>query len=285
MSAGRMPVDHDALAEALPQEQAGRAHLLDDLARSTTCGHEIVARDRDGDAVRVQAARQMAEARGLERAPVAAVNEQRERRRLGVAFGWNRSMILPLARAVREAELGAAFLRPSRRDRPRASRCQRAKICRMLRHPRAIVVFGLVVDRHAASPAGLSRREIAAMAAADNARASDQRLICARSVSSTARSKELPRLGRAASCAARRRSWSRFFTRSVMRSFSVLRSPICLSIAAWRSRRLHGCAARPASSSSLTARASAGRRATSATRSPSPVTASAAPRPAPRLFR
>ena len=91
MAAGGMAVHHDALAEALPQEQARRAHLLDDL-RDRDLRAEVVARDRDGDAVRVQPRARWLKFVGLERAPVAAMNEQRERR-VGRRFGWNRSMV------------------------------------------------------------------------------------------------------------------------------------------------------------------------------------------------
>jgi hypothetical protein len=80
MSARGVAVDHHALTRAQPQEQACVPDLLDDFGD----GHlrtEVVAHDRDRHVVRIEPARHMAEQRWVERAPVAAMNEQRERRR------------------------------------------------------------------------------------------------------------------------------------------------------------------------------------------------------------
>ena len=55
MPAGRVAEDHQALAEAAPEEQAGGADLVDDL-RDGHLRAEIVAGDRDRDAARIQAA-------------------------------------------------------------------------------------------------------------------------------------------------------------------------------------------------------------------------------------
>ena len=77
MPAGGMAAHHDALAESLPEIETRRLRLFDDLA-DRDLRREIVAGHGDRDAVRVHAARHLAEARGLQRAPVAAVDEQRE---------------------------------------------------------------------------------------------------------------------------------------------------------------------------------------------------------------
>ena len=118
MAAGGMAAHHDALAEPLPEIQARGLRLLDDLS-DRDLRSEIVAGHRDGDAVGVHAARHLAEARRFERAPVAAVNEQRERAASPPPFGLNRSMVWRGRGAVLQADLGAAFFRRPRRDRPR----------------------------------------------------------------------------------------------------------------------------------------------------------------------
>ncbi len=101
-----MAVDQHAPAEPLPQERAGAAHLLDDVGDADDRA-QIVAGDRDGDAVGVQAARHLAEHRRIERAPPAAVDEQRERRVLA-RFRQEQVEVLPRRIAVGQAELGAA---------------------------------------------------------------------------------------------------------------------------------------------------------------------------------
>ena len=111
MSAGGMAAHHDALARSASRETGRRLRLLDDLA-DRDLRREIVAGHRDGDAVRVHAARHLAEARRLERAPVAAVDEQRERAALSSPpRGLNRSMVWRARGAVFQPELGAAFSR------------------------------------------------------------------------------------------------------------------------------------------------------------------------------
>ena len=79
MTAGGMAVDQNALTGALPEEQAGVPHLLDDV-RDRHCRAQVVTRHRDADAAGIEAARHLAELRGFQRFPVAAVNEQCERR-------------------------------------------------------------------------------------------------------------------------------------------------------------------------------------------------------------
>ncbi len=123
--------------------------LLDDLGN----GHvraEIVADHRNRDAMGVEPARHVAEHRRLERAPVSAMDEQRQRRR---HVGPWREQIDELARAlpVAQPELGAPLLHrlvaivlgiahPFGED------------FRVLGHAGAVVVLDLVIDRHASSP-------------------------------------------------------------------------------------------------------------------------------------
>ena len=144
MAAGGMAVDHHALAGALPEKQQRVPHLLDDVV-DRDLRAEIVAGDRDRDAVGVEPARHVAEQRRIERAPIAAMDEQSQRRLADFA-GGEQVDELARRRAVVQPELGAALLhrlpavilglsRPARED------------LRVLRHPRAVVVLGLVVDR------------------------------------------------------------------------------------------------------------------------------------------
>ena len=80
MPARGVAVDHHALTRAQPQEQACVPHLLDDFGNGDL-RTEVVAHDRDRHVVRIEPARHMTEQRRVERAPVAAMDEQRERRR------------------------------------------------------------------------------------------------------------------------------------------------------------------------------------------------------------
>ena len=104
--------------------------------------------------MRIDPARHLTEQRGIERAPVAAMDEQRER---GGEVGARREQVDELTRriAIAQSELGAALLhglgaiilgfpRPAGEDSG------------MLGHTGAVVVFRLVVDRHGASPVCLS---------------------------------------------------------------------------------------------------------------------------------
>ena len=106
---------------------------------------EIVAGDRDADAARVEPARHVAEHRGFERAPVAAVNEEGERRLLG-RRGPEQIDGLPRCVRVGEAEFGAALLHRQEAIGFRVPRPARENL-RVLGHARAVVVFHLVVDR------------------------------------------------------------------------------------------------------------------------------------------
>src|SRR5262249_17593367 len=114
-------------------------------------GEATVAEGRGRHAVGVEPARHMAEHRWIERAPVAAVDEQRERRHHA---GARREQVDELARwrSVTQAELGAPFLHrlgPVILGRARPA----DEDFGMLGYAGAVVVFGLVVDRHALSPA------------------------------------------------------------------------------------------------------------------------------------
>jgi hypothetical protein len=149
MSAGGVAVEHHALTGAQPHEQAGAPDLIDDLGD----GHlraEIVADDRDRHAVGIEPARHVAEQRWVERAPVAAVDEQRERRDHA---GARRKQVDELAqgRSVAQSELGAPLLHrfgPVILGRARPA----GEDFGVLGYAGAVVVFGLVIDRHALSP-------------------------------------------------------------------------------------------------------------------------------------
>src|SRR4051812_18702208 len=94
MPAGRMAADHDALAKLFPEIETRHLGLLDDLA-DADLRREVVARHRDRDAMLVHAARALTEHRRLQRAPIAAVNEQRER---AVAAAFRLEQVDGLAR-------------------------------------------------------------------------------------------------------------------------------------------------------------------------------------------
>ena len=143
MAAGGMAAHHDALVESLPEIKTRLLRLLDDLP-DRHLRREVVAGHRDGDAMRVHAARHLAEARRLERAPVAAMDEQRER---AVGPAARLEQVDGLARRwpVLQPDLGAAFLAGFVAVGSAIARPARENL-RMLRHPRAVVVFNLVVD-------------------------------------------------------------------------------------------------------------------------------------------
>jgi hypothetical protein len=142
MPAGGMAINEDALLVAPPQREAAGLHLVNDRGDGNG-GAEIVASDRDGDAMRIRALGHLAEFRGLERAPPAAVDEQRERRRRAVVR--RREQVVSLARrgAVFDAELGAARSRPI----IGSFAVPAGEDLRMFRNAAAVVVFDLVVDR------------------------------------------------------------------------------------------------------------------------------------------
>jgi hypothetical protein len=123
------------------------AHLIDDLG-DTHLRTQVVAGHRDRDAALVEPTCHMAERRRIERAPVAAVDEEREGR--GLSFRRKEQTDrLARARAVAEAEFGV----PRSRGRVAIGRGAArlgGKNLRMLRHPGAVVVLGLVIDRHGA---------------------------------------------------------------------------------------------------------------------------------------
>ena len=97
------------------------------ISAMVTSGAEIVADHRDRHAVRIEPARHVAEQRRVERAPVAAMDEQRERRRDVRA---RREQIDELARRSIRSSARARRAAPSwlRRDspRPRASSVRRS---------------------------------------------------------------------------------------------------------------------------------------------------------------
>src|SRR4051812_23573160 len=138
-----MAIDHQTLPEAAPQEQAGSAHLGDDLPDGYLRA-KIVARDRNRDALRIQPCRHVAEGGCFERAPVAAMDEQRERR---VAGRLRKKQVDGLARAgaVGKAEFGV-LLRLHVFAISRGRLTPARKNLRMLGNTRPVVVLDFVVD-------------------------------------------------------------------------------------------------------------------------------------------
>jgi hypothetical protein len=141
-----MAEHHDALFVFAPQEQTHRTHLLGD-GGDRDIGTQVVAGDCDGDAVRVRTRGNLAELARMQRAPPAAVDEQRQRCAIiGRAVIPRRENIdeLPLARSVFQSEFGLG--------RRLAVRFGVAVPARenidVLRHAGPVVVFLLVVDRH-----------------------------------------------------------------------------------------------------------------------------------------
>ena len=126
MSAGGVAVHEDAFAKAIPQEQAGALHLRDDVADADV-GAEVVACERDGDAVRIQPAGERGEHLRLQRPPVAAMDEHRQRR-IGARVGKEDVDELARARPVADAELGASFGRRLRAIGSSQSSARRARI-------------------------------------------------------------------------------------------------------------------------------------------------------------
>src|SRR5262249_24012924 len=109
---------------------------------------EVVAGDRNRHAAPVEPARRMTEEGRIERAPIAAVNKERERR--GAAIRREEQIDrLPRRRAVADAQFRASraggLVAIGRR-----TALPGGKDLRMLRYPGADVVFDLVIDRHEA---------------------------------------------------------------------------------------------------------------------------------------
>src|ERR1700682_1445167 len=105
MTAGRMSIDHDALAKTAPEIKTGLADLRNNVADAHLRA-QVIAGDRDGDAMRVEPARHVAEHRRVERAPIAAVYKHRKRRG-PAAFGKEQVKILSRTRAIGHAECRA----------------------------------------------------------------------------------------------------------------------------------------------------------------------------------
>jgi hypothetical protein len=145
MQAARCP-----LAETPPQEQAGGADLADDLTDGDI-RTQVVTRDRDRDAARIQSGRHVAESRSIERAPVAAMHEQRERRVTG-RVGKKQIDLLARAGSVGEAEF-RVFFRLHAVAISRRLALPAGKYLHMLGHARAIIVLDFVVNRHPGSSA------------------------------------------------------------------------------------------------------------------------------------
>ena len=105
MPAGGMAEHHHALLALAPQEQAGRAQLIDDGGD----GHlraQIVAGNGDGDAARIEARGHVAVAGRMMRAPVAAMNENGEGAKARAGFGREKIDDLARRRPVRETQFG-----------------------------------------------------------------------------------------------------------------------------------------------------------------------------------
>src|SRR5690242_19906025 len=123
--------------------------LINDF-RDRDLGAEIIAHDPNSDPMRVGTSRHLTEQRGLQRAPVAAMDEEGERRR-NLRLGRKQVNRLPQCRAVAQTQLGAALLHglsPVVLGFPSPPR----KNIRMLRNAGTIVVLDLVVDWHPSTP-------------------------------------------------------------------------------------------------------------------------------------
>src|SRR5689334_24892867 len=163
MPARRMAIHQEGLTESAPEKQARRPHLIDD-GRNRHLRAEVVARHRDGDAARIEPRRHVAEHGGLERAPIAAVDEERERAR-AAAGAMEQIDDLARAAAVGEAELGA-LLRGGALAVGRGLARPAGKNLRMLRHPCPVVVLDFVIhSRHAPPPLEWAECAIGATAA------------------------------------------------------------------------------------------------------------------------
>jgi hypothetical protein len=138
-----MPVDQHGLLEPTPQMQAGLPHLIDDLGNRHARG-EVVARHRDRDAVRVQAARELTERGRLQRSEPAAVDKHRQRRVLPL-FGKEQVDSLPRAPSVGEAERGTPVgrgLRPIGGGLP----CPSCEMLRPFRDAGTVVVLDFIIN-------------------------------------------------------------------------------------------------------------------------------------------
>ena len=145
MAAGGMAEDEAALALAPIQERHRRPRLRDDLGEADI-GAEVVARDRHRDAVPDEAARDMAEQAAVEGAPVAAVEEERQRRAARIALRQEEIEPRPLGVAIGEAELGPGAVAEGGRGMPPAVDDRR-----VLGHPATVVVLGFEVEPHGAA--------------------------------------------------------------------------------------------------------------------------------------
>jgi hypothetical protein len=131
-------------AEPLPEEAAHAAHLLDDVCDADVRA-QIVADDRDRNALSVRAARHLTEHRGFERTPPAAVNENGERC-LVIVSGQKKIDRLARRTAIGQAQFGAALLEHFGAVELRLA-CPAGENLRMLGHAGAIVIFSFIVDR------------------------------------------------------------------------------------------------------------------------------------------
>src|SRR6185437_11051971 len=143
MSAGGVAVHHHALPAAAPEKEAGVAHLLEN-AGDANLRAQVVADDRDAHALCVRPLGHVVEALRRQRTPPAAVDENGERRRAGVAFGGKEVDDLLRRWAEGKAEFRVTPLFAARR----AIAQPVGKNLYVLRHAGAIVVFLLVIDRH-----------------------------------------------------------------------------------------------------------------------------------------
>src|SRR5579863_3818167 len=151
----RMAKDKRPLVEALPEKHTGTAHLFDNDVDADG-GTQIVAYHGDTDAVRVRAARHLAEHGTIERAPPAAVDEQRKRR-VSRRVRHEQIQRLPRRVAIRQSELGAATLKGVKAVSLSVAHPAREYLL-VIRHAGAVVIFSFVIDSgHARLPARTAR--------------------------------------------------------------------------------------------------------------------------------
>ena len=143
MTARRVATHDEALAKASMQEKRGGADVFDDVGNRYFRAKPI---SNYGDRVsaRVGAASPMAEHRRLQRAPVTAVNDDKERKVRVVAIRMEKIDRVARVRAIGNAEFGA--------PRPRATiggciPLPATNDLGVLRNPGAVVVFDLEIER------------------------------------------------------------------------------------------------------------------------------------------
>lgn len=147
MSAGRVAACDQALSKAAVEMNRSLADVVNNVDDADLWA-ETVTRDSDGIPLGIEAGCPVAEGRGVERAPVAAVNDDDQRAALVYCIRVEEidrlARMLPVAQTERCASgalgaIGGGVAFPPRDD------------LRVLRNPRAVVVFRLIIQGRRAS--------------------------------------------------------------------------------------------------------------------------------------